>query len=74
MATKREVLHIMKLYVSIAIFALMSGMVMVSANDLAFYSGPTNPGWISDKAVAENVKVIKDDLASRHCLTESFQR
>ncbi len=51
----------MKLYVSIAIFALLSSVAMVSANDLAFYSGPTNPGWISDKAVAENVKVIKND-------------
>lgn len=51
----------MKLYVSIVIFALVGGMAMVSANDLAFYSGPTNPGWISDKAVAENVKAIKSD-------------
>ena len=51
----------MKLYVSIALFAFVSGMAIVSANDLAFYSGPTNPGWISDKAVAENVKVIKND-------------
>ena len=51
----------MKLYVGIALFAFVSGMAMVSANDLAFYSGPTNPGWISDKAVAENVKAIRDD-------------
>ena len=31
------------------------------ASDLAFYSGPTNPGWISDAAVKANVQVIKDD-------------
>jgi len=51
----------MKLYVSIALFALVSSVVVVSANDLAFYSGPTNPGWISDGAVRKNVAVIKDD-------------
>ena len=53
----------MKLYVylGIAIFALTSCVAIVSANDLAFYSGPTNPGWISDKAVQENVAVIKAD-------------
>ena len=53
----------MKLYVylGIAIFALTSCVAIVSANDLAFYSGPTNPGWISDKAVRENVAVIKED-------------
>jgi hypothetical protein len=31
------------------------------ASDLAFYSGPTNPGWISAAAVKKNVQVIKDD-------------
>ena len=51
----------MKIYVSIAIFALLSCVATVSANDLAFYSGPTNPGWISDGAVAENVKAIRED-------------
>ena len=51
----------MKFYVCLAIFALMSSMAIVQANDLAFYSGPTNPGWISDGAVAENVKAIKND-------------
>ena len=51
----------MKFYVCLAIFALMSSMAIVQANDLAFYSGPTNPGWISDGAVAENVKTIRND-------------
>ena len=51
----------MKFYVCLAIFALMSSMAVVQANDLAFYSGPTNPGWISDGAVAENVKTIRND-------------
>ena len=51
----------MKVYVGIALFALLSCVATVSANDLAFYSGPTNPGWISDGAVAENVKAISND-------------
>ena len=51
----------MKFYVCLAIFALMSSVAIVQANDLAFYSGPTNPGWISDGAVAENVKTIRND-------------
>ncbi len=53
----------MKIYVGIALFAfaLLSCTAFVQANDLAFYSGPTNPGWISDKAVRENVAVIKED-------------
>ena len=50
-----------KLYFSIALVAIFSFASIVSANDLAFYSGPTNPGWISDAAVAKNVKAIKDD-------------
>lgn len=49
------------IYIGITIFALSSCAAIVSANDLAFYSGPTNPGWISDKAVRENVAVIKED-------------
>ncbi len=51
----------MKIYVGIALLALLSCVATVSANDLAFYSGPTNPGWISDGAVAENVKAISND-------------
>ena len=51
----------MKLYVSIVLFAFVSSVAMVSANDLAFYSGPTNPGWISDGAVRKNVAAIKED-------------
>ena len=50
-----------KVYLGISVLFLFSFVAVVSANNLAFYSGPTNPGWISDKAVQENVKVIKDD-------------
>jgi len=50
-----------KVYLGITLLALFSFVAVASANNLAFYSGPTNPGWISDKAVQENVKVIKDD-------------
>ena len=51
----------MKSYVGIVFLALLGYAAIASANDLAFYSGPTNPGWISDRAVAENVKVIRND-------------
>lgn len=50
-----------KVYLGITLLFLFSFVAIVSANDLAFYSGPTNPGWISNDAVKENVKVIKDD-------------
>ncbi len=50
-----------KVYLGITLLILFSFVAVVSANDLAFYSGPTNPGWISDKAVRENVAAIKDD-------------
>lgn len=51
----------MKFYVSLVIAAFLSSMAIVQANDLAFYSGPTNPGWISDGAVSKNVKAIEGD-------------
>ena len=51
----------MKIYLSIVYLVIFTCVVTVSANDLAFYSGPTNPGWISNDAVKENVKVIKED-------------
>ena len=50
-----------KIYFGIALLALFSFAAIASANDLAFYSGPTNPGWISDKAVQNNVAAIKAD-------------
>ena len=50
-----------KVYLSITLLALFSFVTIVSANDLAFYSGPTNPGWISNDAVKKNVEVIKGD-------------
>ena len=57
----KEALRIMKSYVGIVLLTLLGCAAIVSANDLAFYSGPTNPGWISDNAVAENVRVIRND-------------
>lgn len=47
----------------IAVVLLMTiGMIATGfASDLALYTGPTNPGWISDAAVAANAKVIKED-------------
>ena len=51
----------MKIYLSIACLAIFACVTTASANDLAFYSGPTNPGWISNDAVKKNVEVIKED-------------
>ena len=51
----------MKIYLSIACLAIFTCITTASANDLAFYSGPTNPGWISNDAVKKNVEVIKED-------------
>ena len=48
-----------RVYFGMAVLMLFSFAAIVSANDLAFYSGPTNPGWISDNAVRENVATIE---------------
>ncbi|SVD11002.1 uncharacterized protein METZ01_LOCUS363856, partial [marine metagenome] len=40
-------------------FLVSTSMFSVSmAGDFAIYSGPTNPGWISDGAVEEIVKTV----------------
>ena len=42
----------------LALFSLLAIAQLVTANDMAHYSGPTNPGWIAGGAVAANVKAI----------------
>ena len=42
----------------LALFCLLATVQLVTANDMAHYSGPTNPGWIAGGAVAANVKAI----------------
>ena len=54
--TKNIMLHI-----ALTFFMAIGLVVTGFANDLAFYSGPTNPGWISPNAVKKNVKVIMND-------------
>ena len=49
------------LYTTLAFLMTMGIATMGFASDLAFYSGPTNPGWISDGAVAQNVDAIEND-------------
>ena len=48
-----------KLFLVILAFLVSTSMFSVSiAGDFAVYSGPTNPGWISDGAVEEIVKTV----------------
>ena len=48
-----------KLFLVILAFLVSTSMFSVSmAGDFAIYSGPTNPGWISDGAVEEIVKTV----------------
>ncbi len=51
----------MKRYIGIIIVVLMVSATIVSANDLAIYSGPTNPGWISADAVKKNTETVMND-------------
>ena len=45
-------------YTVLALFVTVGIVSTGFASDLAFYSGPTNPGWIADGAVAQNVAVV----------------
>ena len=48
-----------RLFLVILAFLVSTSMFSVSmAGDFAIYSGPTNPGWISDGAVEEIVKTV----------------
>lgn len=51
----------MKRYFGIIIVVLTVSATIVFANDLAIYSGPTNPGWISNDAVKENTETVMND-------------
>ena len=44
---------------SLSLFAL--ALASVPAADLAIYSGPTNPGWISQEAAIANAETIMND-------------
>jgi hypothetical protein len=55
----KQLFQISVLSLSLLVFALTS----VPAADLAIYSGPTNPGWISqDAAIANAEAIVNDDL------------
>lgn len=51
----------MKSYIGIVIVVLMLSATIVTANDLAIYSGPTNPDWISAGAVEKNTETVMTD-------------
>ena len=44
---------------SLSLFVL--ALTSVPAADLAIYSGPTNPGWISQEAAIANAEAIMND-------------
>ena len=44
--------------VTLELLARASKISVSMAGDFAIYSGPTNPGWISDGAVEEIVKTV----------------
>jgi hypothetical protein len=48
----------MKSFICIVIFALIGSATIVYANDLAIYSGPSNPDWISANAVKDNTETV----------------
>lgn len=45
-------------YIGIIIFTLLVSVTVIYASDLAIYSGPSNPGWISADAVKNNTETI----------------
>ncbi len=48
----------MKRYIGLVIVVLMLSVSIVFASDLAIYSGPSNPGWISADAVKKNTETV----------------
>jgi len=46
-------------FITISLFFAFASLVL--ASDLALYTGPTNPGWISDAAVAETAEMVMKD-------------
>ena len=51
----------MKSYIGIVIVVLLVSTTIVTANDLAIYSGPSNPDWISAGAVEKNTETVMND-------------
>lgn len=49
------------LYIALALLMAIGIVATGFASDLAFYSGPTNPGWIVPAAVNKNVDTIQND-------------
>ena len=51
----------MKQFLLISVISLAFVLTTASASDLAIYSGPTNPGWISQRAAIANTRLIMND-------------
>ena len=48
----------MKSFICVIIFVLIASATIVYANDLAIYSGPSNPAFISANAVKDNTETV----------------
>ena len=66
----------MKHLLLISVISLAFALTTASASDLAIYSGPTNPDWISQRAAIENTRVIMNDERIKDIFEniESFER
>ncbi len=68
--------QIMKQLLFISAISLAFALKIASASDLAIYSGPTNPTWLSQRAVLANTKVITNDERIKNIFKniENFER
>ena len=66
----------MKQLLLISVIRLAFALTTVSASDLAIYSGPTNPDWISQHAAIENTRLIMNDERIKDIFEniENFER
>ena len=66
----------MKHLLLISVISLAFALTTASASDLAIYSGPTNPDWISQHAAIANTRVIMNDERIKSIFEniENFER
>ena len=66
----------MKHFLLISVISLAFALTTASASDLAIYSGPTNPDWISQHAAIENTRAIMNDERMKDIFEniENFER
>ena len=66
----------MKQLLFISVISLAFALTTAFASDLAIYSGPTNPDWISQHAAITNTRVIMNDERIKNIFEniENFER